>query len=64
MIGVILTSVLAVAANAQNITVQKDPGMLTEPRTYGPTPELVHLYYDYWPTGMSRQTMCADVGGD
>lgn len=54
MFGVILTSVLALAANAQNITIQKDPGMLTEPRTYGPTPELVHLYYDYWPTGMIR----------
>lgn len=27
--------------------------MLAEPRTSGPTPELVHLYYDQWPTGIA-----------
>lgn len=54
MKGLILTTALAVAASAQNITVQQDPGMLTEPQTSGPTPELVHLYYDQWPTGRSH----------
>lgn len=52
----ILIAALAAGTTAQNatqrnITVQQDPGMLSEPLTSGPTPELIHLYYDQWPTG-------------
>ena len=25
--------------------------LITDPGTYGPALELVHLYYDQWPTG-------------
>lgn len=41
----------AALAAAQSVTIQDDPGLLTEPRTAGPEPELIHLYYDQWPTG-------------
>lgn len=55
LITVLVAALAAVSATQnvtqQNITVQKDPGLLSEPLTFGPTPELVHLYYDLWPTG-------------
>lgn len=53
MRGTTLASALAVAVSAQNFTGQQDPGLLSDPQTSGPTPELVHLYYDEWPTGIA-----------
>lgn len=32
--------------------VQQDPGLIADPGIAGPQLELVHLYYDQWPTGL------------
>ncbi len=55
---VVAGAAVAAAQNAfqSNITVQQDPGMLSEPLTTGPTPQLVHLYYDQWPTGKYKSS--------
>jgi hypothetical protein len=50
-----VTSLLALAAAASaqfNFENQTDPGLFTDALTSGPSPELIHLYYDQWPTGM------------
>lgn len=30
---------------------QQDPGLISDPGVAGPQVEIVHLYYDEWPTG-------------
>lgn len=45
------TVVAALTAAAAAQTVQQDPGVIRDPGTYGPQVEIVHLYYDQWPTG-------------
>ncbi|EGP88944.1 uncharacterized protein MYCGRDRAFT_108740 [Zymoseptoria tritici IPO323] len=48
---------LAAAAYAQEQTYtfenQTDPGLYRDPLTAGPSPELIHLYNDQWPTGVA-----------
>lgn len=55
---------LAAAAYAQEQTYtfenQTDPGLYRDPLTAGPSPELIHLYNDQWPTGMSSERMLSD----
>lgn len=34
-------------------TVQQDPGVISDPGKAGPQVEIVHLYYDEWPTGIA-----------
>lgn len=47
-----VTLVTSQSANdAYSIPVQDEP--LSDPGTAGPPPEIVHLYYDYWPTGIA-----------
>lgn len=52
--GFELTALAALAnaqSNVQYLANQSDPGLLADPQRAGPTPELVHLFYDLWPTG-------------
>lgn len=46
-----VVAALAVTAFAQ--TVQQDPGVISDPGKAGPQLEIVHLYYDEWPTGIA-----------
>jgi len=46
---VALVAALAVAAEAQSSQAQP----ISDPGTYGPQPEIVHLYNDEWPTGIA-----------
>lgn len=43
----------ALAALLLGVTAQNNSQLVSDPGTYGPTPELVHLYYDQWPTGIA-----------
>lgn len=38
--------------NVQSMMNQSDTELLADPQKAGPTPELIHLYYDLWPTGI------------
>ena len=60
LVVALVATVAAQNATHHSITVQEDPGMLSEPLTFGPTPELVHLYYDQWPTGTSITHVTSD----
>ncbi|KAE9982364.1 hypothetical protein BLS_006207 [Venturia inaequalis] len=54
--GFELTALAALAnaqSNVQYLANQSDPGLLADPQRAGPTPELVHLFYDLWPTGIA-----------
>lgn len=44
---------LLTAFAALAVAQQQDPGVVSDPGTYGPAVEIVHLYYDEWPTGMN-----------
>jgi len=43
--------VLLAALVASTVAQQQDPGVISDPGTYGPQVEIAHLYYDQWPTG-------------
>ena len=53
MLSRLLVAAFTTLCLAQNITAQQDPGLLADPGTAGPQAELVHLYYDEWPTGIA-----------
>ena len=40
-------------APAGAVQTQDASQLISDPLTYGPAIELVHLYYDEWPTGTS-----------
>jgi len=42
---------LIAALVASALAQQQDPGVISDPGMYGPQVEIVHLYYDQWPTG-------------
>jgi len=43
----------ALPALGQNSTNSSTPNILSDPGVYGPPLEIVHLYYDQWPTGIA-----------
>lgn len=47
-----LTATALCIAGAFAQTVQQDPGVISDPGVAGPQLEIVHLYYDQWPTGV------------
>lgn len=47
-----LASVASAQSNVPFVANQSDPGLLADTQRAGPTPELVHLFYDLWPTGI------------
>lgn len=46
-----LAALASAQSNVQFMANQSDPGLLADPQRAGPTPELIHLFYDLWPTG-------------
>lgn len=50
MVSKLFLSVLSIASVAAQ---SQQPQILSDPGTYGPKPEIVHLYYDQFPTGIA-----------
>lgn len=61
-----MTRILSIVAAAVALTVaqQQDPGIISDPGHTVRQAEIVHLYYDQWPTGkiLTVSSASADRG--